>query len=112
MRIVIDPHRAAVFETHACRALDLREQQIRLTLQPDDFEPTPGDGAILDLAAIVVGHELATTDLAKYVAAIRHARGGLVVAAHEQIRRAAIYRHRIDIGFGPRTIDHRLIITG
>src|SRR5947199_300776 len=38
MRVVIDAERRAILDPHSRRALDLREQQISLILQPADFE--------------------------------------------------------------------------
>src|SRR6185437_1918044 len=70
MRIIIDADGRAILEMNPCRALDLREQQIGLALEPADFETAAGDGAVLDLGAIVIGHELAPSDLAKHLALV------------------------------------------
>ena len=64
MGVVIDADRRAVRQSDPRRALDLREQQIGLVLQPADFEAAAVDRAILDLGAVVIGHELAAADLA------------------------------------------------
>ena len=112
MRVVIDAHRRAVLEADARRALDLREQQIGLVLQPADFEAAAGDLAVLDLGAVVIRHELAAADLAKHLALVGQAGGALRDAANEQVRRPAIDRHGVDVGLRPRAVDDRLVIAG
>ncbi len=107
MRVVVDAQRRAVGELDPRRALDLREQQVGLAFQPGDLQPAAGDGAVLDLGAVVIGHQLAPADLAIHRAAVRQADRALVLAAHEQVGRAAIDRNIVDVGLVPRAIEHR-----
>src|ERR1700681_512257 len=101
MRIVIDGRRRAVLEPDPCRALDLREQQIGLVLEPAEFESAPGNRAVFDLGPIVVWHELATADLAKHLSLVGQSARALLDAADEQVRGTAIDRHGVDVGLGP-----------
>ncbi len=112
MRVVIDADGGAVLEAHPGRALDLGEQQIGLVLQPDDFEAAAGNRAVLDFGAIVIRHQLAATDLSKHLALVGQARRTLPRAADEQIGRAAIDRHGVDVGLGPGAVDDGLVIAG
>ena len=112
MRVVIDADGGAVLEAHPRRALDLREQQIGLVLEPDDFEAATGNRAVLDLGAIVIGHELAAADLAEHLALVGQARGTLPGAADEQIGGSAIDRHGVDVGLGPGAVDDGLVVAG
>ena len=43
--------------THTCRPLDLYQQSVRLILDPADLKMLAVEGAVEDLAAIIVGHE-------------------------------------------------------
>src|SRR6202012_220746 len=97
---------------NARRSLDLREQKIDRILQPADFQPAAGDRAILDFAAIVIGHELAATDLAKHLALVRQARRVLLETTDKQVGRPTIDRHVIDIGLRARPLEDRLVIAG
>ncbi|CCD96483.1 hypothetical protein BRAO375_600055 [Bradyrhizobium sp. ORS 375] len=110
--IVVDAHRRAVIETDPRGALDLREQQIRLIPQPRDLEATALDGAVLDLRAVVVGHELAPSDLAIDRTLVGQARRVLLETAHEQVGRTAIDRNVVDLVLGARALDHRLVVAG
>ena len=112
MRVVIDADGRAVFEMDPRRALDLREQQIGLILEPADFEAPAGNRAVFDLGPIVIGHELAAPDLAKHLSLIRQTGRILFEAANEQIRRTAIDRHVVDVGPGPGAVDHGLVVAG
>ncbi len=97
MAVVIDPDDQAVLEPHARRALDLDEQRIGRVLDPADLEMLPVEHPVLDLGAVVIGHELA-----RAVAPPRLAGVGKTVAARaggrQQVGRAAIDRHVVDAG--------------
>ena len=112
MRIVIDANGRTVLEEDPGRTLDLREQQIGLVLQPADFEAAAIDRTVLNLGAIVIGHQLAAADLAKHLALVGEPCRALLGAANEQIGRPAIDRHIIDLVLGPRAVDDWLIVTG
>ena len=90
----------------------MREQQIRLIPEPAEFEASAGNRAVLDLGPVVIGHELAATDLAKHLPLVGQAACTLFDAADEQIRRAAIDRHVVDVGLGPGAVDDRLVVAG
>src|SRR5581483_2507703 len=62
--IVVDADGRAVIQADPRRALDLREQQISLIPEPGDLQATSLDRTILDLSAIVIGDQLAPSDLA------------------------------------------------
>ena len=85
MGVVIDAHGRAILEADPRRALNLREQQIRLIPEPAEFEASAGNRAVLDLGPVVIGHELAATDLAKHLPLVGQANGVLFEAADEQI---------------------------
>ena len=112
MRIVIDADGRAVIEADARRTLDLREQQVGLVLEVTDFEATAFDRAVLDLGAVVIGHQLAAADLAEHLATIGQADRTLGGAADEQIGRPAIDRHLVDLVLRPRAVDDGLVIAG
>ena len=112
MRIVIDADGRTVVEVDAGRALDLREQQIGLVPQPADFETASLDRAILDLGAVVIGHQLAAADLAENLSLVGQSGRILVGAPDEQIGGTAIDRHIVDFVLGPRAVDHGLVVTG
>ena len=59
MGIVGDAQHCSVFQTHTRRPLDLDQQGVRLILDPADLKMLAVEGAVEDLAAIVVGHEFA-----------------------------------------------------
>src|SRR5690606_10661658 len=80
VRIVVYAHHRAIVHADARRALDLDEQQVGLALEPGNFQPASGDGAILDLGPVVIGHELAPADFAKHLAAIGQALRALRIA--------------------------------
>src|SRR5256885_14662915 len=111
MRVVIDAERRAILDPHSRRALDLREQQISLILQPADFESPAGDRAVLDFGTIVIGHKLATTDLAKHLPLVGQ-RSVLLEAADKQIGGTPINRHAVDVGARSRAVDHGLVVAG
>src|SRR6185437_10357790 len=93
-------------------ALDLGEQEIRLVLEPDDFDAAAVERTVLDLAAVVIGHELAAAYLAEHLALVRQVGRGLRIAAHEQVRGTPVDRHIIDLVLGQRSLDDRLVIAG
>ena len=64
---IADPHDAAVGRAQPARALDLQEEEFDRIGRPGDLEPASGERAVLDLGAVVIGHELA----ARVVAAER-----------------------------------------
>src|ERR1700737_440194 len=102
----------AVLEGDPRRALDLREQQVGLVFEPADFQASAGNRAIFDLGPVVVWHELATADLAKYLSLVGQANSALLDAADEQVRGTAIDRHGVDVGLGPGPVDDRLVVAG
>src|SRR5205085_6306677 len=104
--------RAAVVELDPRRALDLGEQQIGRVLQPGNLQSAARDLAVLDLTAVVIGHELAAADLAIGRALVGQADRILLVAAHEQVRGPAIDRDVVDVGLRARSLQHRLVIAG
>ena len=112
MRVVIDPDGRAIFEPDPRRALDLREQQIGLILEPANLKPAAGDRAVLYLAAIIIRHKLAAADLAKHLPLVGQVGRTLLKAADEQIRGSAIDRHVIDPGLGARSIEDGFVIAG
>src|SRR6185503_21304 len=112
MGVVIDANGRAVVEADPRRTLDLREQQVGLFLQKADFETAAFNRAVLDLGAIVIGHQLAAADLAEDLALVRQAGRALRGAADEQIGRPAIDRHLVDLVLRPRAVDDGLIIAG
>ena len=64
MRIVIDAQDGTVLQPDPRRALDLREQNIDLIVQIEDLNVLAIERAVLDLAAVVVRHDLAAADAA------------------------------------------------
>ncbi len=112
MCVVIDADGRAVLEADPRRALDLREQQIGLVFEPADFEASAGDRTVFDLAAIVIGYELAAADLAKHLSLVGQTNGVLFEAADKQVRGTAINRHGVDVGLGPGPVDHGLVVAG
>jgi hypothetical protein len=90
----------------------LREQQIGLVFQPANFQSPACDRAVLDLGAIVIRHELATADLAKYLPLVGQPDGILFESAHEQIGWTPIHRHGVGFGLDPRALDHGFIVAG
>jgi hypothetical protein len=111
MRVVTDAEQGAVFEPNARGTLDLDGQRLGGGAQPADFKVLAVERTILDLAAVVIRHELAARCAAQGAAgvgkwtAIRHAR-------HHQVARTTVQRHREFPCREPRAIDDRLIIAG
>ena len=112
MGVVIDANGRTVVEADTGGALDLREQQIGLVSQPADFETASLDRAILDLGAVVIGHQLAAADLAEHLSLVGQPGRILVGAADEQVGGTAIDRHGVDFVLGLRAVDHGLVVTG
>ena len=113
MRIVIDAQDGAVFQPDPRRALNLREQHVDLTAQPANFQMPAVERAILDLAAIVIGHDLAAADAAADLDALARERiAELAPAGDDQIGRPAVERRREVAGRHPRALDDRLVIAG
>ncbi len=81
-------------------------------LSQHDFQPALLDRAILDLRAIVIGHELAAADLAIDRALVRQIGRGLVKALHEQVRGTPVDRDVEDLVRLPRSLDDGLVIAG
>ncbi len=113
MRVVIDAQDRAVFQPDAGRALDLREQHVDLIVQIADFQMPAVERAILDLAAIVVGHDLAAADAAADENAFARKRvAELAPAGGDEIGRPAIKRRGKFAGRHARAGDDRLVIAG
>ena len=95
MRIVIDPQNAAVFQADAGRTLNLREQHIDLIVQIADFQMPAVERPVLDLTAIVIGHDLAAAEAAADKNALAGKRIAEPAAAgNDKIGRPAIKRRR------------------
>src|SRR6516162_4930016 len=89
--IVIDAKNGSIFEPNSGRALDLREQNVDLVVQVADFKMPAVERAILNLAAIVVGHNLAAPDATTDEHALGWKRiAELTPAGGYEIRRPAI----------------------
>ena len=113
MRIVVDAQDGAVFEPDPRRALDLREQHVDRVVQIADFQMPAIERAVLDLAAIVIGHDLAAADAAAdFDALARESVAELAPAGDDEIGRPAIKRRRELAGRHPRAFDDRLVIAG
>ena len=113
MRIVVDAQNGAVFQPDAGRALNLREQHVDLAAQPADFQMPAVERAVLDLAAVVIGHDLAAADAAADLDALAGKRiAELAPAGDDQIGRPAIERRGELAGRHARAVDDRLVIAG
>src|SRR5205085_4249317 len=64
-----------------------------------------------DFGTIVIGHKLATADLAKYLSLVGQ-RSVLLEAADKQIGGTPINRHAVDVGSRSRAVDHGLVVAG
>ena len=83
--------------------MDLREQHIDLIAQIADFQMPAVESAVLDLAAVVIGHDLAAAD----AAADKHAFAGeciaeLAPAGGDEIGRPAVERRSEFAGWHAR----------
>jgi hypothetical protein len=56
---VADADHLAFGADQPARALDLQEEELDRVRRPGDLEPAPGERAVLDLRAVVIGHEAA-----------------------------------------------------
>ena len=113
MRIVVDAQDGAVFEPDARRALDLREQHVDRVAQPADFQMPAVERAVLDLAAVVIRHDLAAADAAADVDALAGKRSpSLRRPDDHEIGRPAIQRRGELAGRHARAVDDRLVIAG
>src|SRR5262249_48339166 len=110
---VVDAQDGAVFQADPRRALDLREQHIHLAAQPADFEVPAVKRAVLDLAAVVIGHELAAAETPANLHAFARERvAKLAPAGDDKVGRAPKQRRGKLAGRLARAFDDRLIIAG
>ena len=113
MRVVIDAQDGAVFQSDAGRSLDLREQHVDLAAQPADFQMPAVERAILDLGAIVIGHDFAAADAAADLDALAGKRiAEFAAAGDDEVGRPAVQRRGKFAGRNPRAVDDRLVIAG
>jgi hypothetical protein len=92
--------------------LDLDEQEIDRILDPTNFEMLAIERAILDFAAVVVGHERAVGQPARGTAAVGKALTLLIARRWDEIARPPVDRHGELAGRKPRAVDDRLIVAG
>ena len=91
------------------RALDLQEEELDRIRRPGDFEAAPGERAVLDLGALVIGDDDPVLEAA---AARRPGRRGGGGVDFDEVRRLAIDRHLVAGRARPRAGDLRLVIAG
>src|SRR5262249_9234531 len=113
VRIVVDTKDGPILQPDPGRTLNLREQNVDLVVQVTDFEMPAVERAILDLAAIVIGHDLAAAD----APADKNTLAGKGIAQFapaggDQIRRAAVKRRGEIAGGHSRTGNDGLVIAG
>ena len=113
VRVVVDAQDRAVFQPDPGRALNLREQHVDLAAQPADFQMPAVERALLDLAAVVIRHDLAAADAAADFDSLAWKRiAQLAAAGDDQIGRPAIKRRGEFAGRHPRAVDDRLVVSG
>jgi hypothetical protein len=91
--------------------LDLDDQMLGLVLDPGDLETLAVQGAVEDLAAVVVRHQRTAAGAPQRLPAIGKPGTGAVQRRHE-IGRPAIDRNLEDGRGEPRSLDDRLIVAG
>src|SRR5262249_27057432 len=76
--IVVDAQHGPILQTHARRPLDLDHQGVHLILDPADLEMPAVEGPVEDLAAIVVGYELAVARPPQRLSLVRESKTGAI----------------------------------
>src|SRR6202042_2439649 len=94
------------------RTLDPDEQRLGGAAQPADFQLEAIEGAILDLATVIIGHEFAARGPPVGAAGVRERTTRPACTGRHEIGRAAIDRYGEFPGREPRAIDDRFVITG
>src|SRR5262249_35700233 len=100
-----------VLQAHARGALDLDHQRVVLVFDPADLEMLAVERAVENLAAIVIGHELAAALAPQRLPPVGKAGAGAARRRHE-IGRTAIDRDLEDGRRKPRPVAHRLVVAG
>ena len=112
MSIVIEPDGRTIVELHPRRTLDLNIEKIDRVFQPADFVVIAVEHAVLDVAALVVRHQLAVCVLAHRLAGIGKALPLHVTRRRNEIERPAINRHLENLRWETRAFDHRFVVAG